>query len=85
MIFVIFLAHELSHAILHCNNDLFFLHDYMIYNRMFFEKKEDVFDSELLINLDNIDNYIQHYTYFDIANYFNVPIELAKLKLNIPY
>ena len=78
------LAHELGHAILHCNHSAFFLHDHTLYARGKFEREANIFAAELLIDIDNLDKHsIENYSIEQLSSFLKVPIELIKIKFNI--
>lgn len=78
------MAHELGHAILHSSDSTFFLHDHTLYSRGKFEREANIFAAELLINTDSIDKHsIENYSIDQLSLYFNVPVELVKIKFNI--
>lgn len=78
------LAHELGHAILHCNYSAFFLHDHTLYARGKFEREANIFAAELLIDIDNLDKHsIENYSIEQLSSFLKVPIELIKIKFNI--
>ena len=78
------MAHELGHAILHSSDYAFFLHDHTLYARGKFEREANTFASELLIDTDSLDKcYVENYSIDQLAVYFNVPVELVKIRFNI--
>lgn len=78
------IAHELGHAIMHSSNSAFFLHDHTLYARGKFEREANMFASELLIDTDNWDkHYIENYSIEQLSLYFNVPVELIRIKFNM--
>lgn len=79
----IVLAHELGHAVRHCSNSAFFLHDHTLYARGKFEREANEFAAELLIDENELDEfYLQNCSINQIALCYKVPIELIKYKFN---
>lgn len=78
------MAHELGHAILHSSDSAFFLHDHTLYARGKFEREANTFASELLIDINSLEKcYVENYSINQLAVYFNVPVELVKIRFNI--
>lgn len=77
------MAHELGHAVRHCSNSTFFLHDHTLYRRGKFEIEANEFAAELLIDADKLDKYhVENYSIEQLSSFLNVPIELVKVKFN---
>lgn len=82
--FKMVIAHELGHAVRHCSDSAFFLHDHTLYNRGKFEREANEFAAELLIDENELDEaYLQNYSMDQIALCYEVPIELIKYKFNL--
>lgn len=75
-------AHELGHARLHQNANTPFFRANTFFSISKLEKQANLFAAELLISDINI-NEIHHYSLQQLSSYFNVPIELVKIKFNI--
>lgn len=77
------LAHELGHAVRHCSDSAFFLHDHTLYARGKFEKEANEFAAELLIDENELDEfYLQNCSLDQIALCYEVHVELIKYKFN---
>lgn len=78
------MAHELGHAILHSSDSTFFLHDHTLYARGKFEREANIFAAEILIDINSLDEHsVYNYSIDQLAIYFNVPVELVKVKFNM--
>lgn len=73
-------AHELGHSKLHPNANTPFFRNNTFYSINKLEKQANYFASELLIDMDRS---IYEYTIDQLARYYNIPIELVKIKYNI--
>lgn len=73
-------AHELGHSKLHPNANTPFFRNNTFYSINKLEKQANYFASELLIDTDRS---IYEYTIDQLARYYNIPIELVKIKYNI--
>lgn len=77
------LAHELGHALLHCSDSDFFLHDNTFFNRGKYETEANLFAAELLIDENKIDKiYLRNCTLEQIALHYEVSTELVSYKYN---
>lgn len=76
-------GHELGHSILHPNSNTPFLRDNTFYSINKFEREANIFSSKLLIPKDLINAY-EGYTLEQIALFECIPIELLKLRFNMP-
>ena len=77
----IVLCHELGHAVLHKNQECYFMKNNTFIVDSKFEYEANYFAANLLISDDLISDY-KGYTLEQIANYECVPIDLIKLKFN---
>lgn len=73
-------AHELGHSKLHPNANTPFFRNNTFYSINKLERQANYFASELLIDTDRS---IYEYTIDQLARYYNIPIELVKIKYNI--
>jgi len=78
------LAHELGHAVRHCSDSAFFLHDHTLYDHGKFEREANEFAAELLIDENELDEfYLQNCSLEQIALCYELPVELLKYKFNL--
>lgn len=78
----IVLAHELGHAILHNNEDIYFIKNHTLFPVAPLEKEANIFASELLIDADDIDACVfKGWDNKQIGSYLNVSEELVEYKL----
>ncbi|WKV08159.1 ImmA/IrrE family metallo-endopeptidase [Thermoanaerobacterium sp. CMT5567-10] len=76
----IVLAHELGHALLHFNQDIYFIREYTLFPIGRFEIEANKFAAELLIDDDEIRN---DWSIPEMSCWLGVPEELVKYKLGI--
>ncbi|ALS17786.1 ImmA/IrrE family metallo-endopeptidase [Clostridium butyricum] len=75
------MAHELGHAIRHCSDSTFFLHDHTLYRRGKFEIEANEFAAELLIDETKIEKlYLENFSAEQLACAYEVSAELIKYK-----
>lgn len=78
----IVLKHELGHAILHPKNECFFSNATNYLSKIKVEYEANLFLAEFSIN--DVDEFeLNGYSIDQIANKFNVPKEIVKLKFNL--
>lgn len=77
----IVIAHELGHALLHCNKMTYYLHEYTLFPRGRCENEANQFAAELLINEKDIDkSYLVNMSINQLSSYFGVPERLIMYK-----
>jgi len=78
----IVLAHELGHAILHCNKDIYFIREYTLFPVGSLEAEANRFAAELLIDCVDLDIYMfKEWNIEQISRYLKVSEDMAEYKL----
>ncbi|KOY81539.1 ImmA/IrrE family metallo-endopeptidase [Lysinibacillus macroides] len=73
-------AHELGHALLHPRLNTPFMRKNTLFLIDKIEREANLFAAHLLIPDENLFNFSEQTTIYDIATLHNVPIELVELK-----
>lgn len=77
-------GHELGHSIIHPDSNTPFFRANSFYSINKLEKQANYFNAELRITDNLVDRHIlSTYSVEQLAIYYNVPIELIKLKFNL--
>lgn len=77
-------AHELGHATVHPDSNTPFFRDNSFYSINKLEKQANYFSAELILNDDILDKHVVlTYSIEQLSIFYNVPIELIKLKFNL--
>jgi Zn-dependent peptidase ImmA (M78 family) len=77
-------THELGHATIHPDSNTPFFRDNSFYSINKLERQANFFSAELIINDNIIDNHVLlTYSIEQLSIFYNVPIELIKLKFNL--
>lgn len=80
----IVLAHELGHAVLHHNHNIYFIREQTLFPTGRYEVQANKFAAELLIDDDLIDiNMLQEYSIDEISGIYNVCRELIEYKFDL--
>lgn len=78
----IVLAHELGHAVLHANKDIYFIREHTLFPIGPFEEEANLFAAELLIDCGDIDICLfRGWNNEQIGRYLEVSEELVEYKL----
>lgn len=78
------LSHELGHAVFHRTESCFFNQRYAQTFKPRMELQADEFSAKILLPDEISIDELRDYTLFQLAALYNVPVELMRIKLNLP-